>query len=342
MSKSQEWIQFRGDLTVLLSKEEKQVAFYDGSQVKEITDVRPDLMEAFYLIEKGCPLERLYKDLGYFDASLLIQQLRIWGYVTDQKSGKKEEEMYSDQERFYEAVYGSASIRQKISQESIAVIGVGGLGSEILRHLVSAGSEDFFLIDPDVVSVGNLNRQFLFSSDDLGKPKVEIAASAMGKITSKANFKTAQTFITKSDQLEEIFPQDSEPSLIVCCADMPIGDIEIAVIDYCIPRKTTCVFVGMHLDRGYWGPLLGGRDSQERAKEFFFKISKLGRERAAIRGSSSFNNSMLASILADDLIRYLGGVKEPRSLNKLWQVKFEELSTSCLHDFETTKRQCDD
>ena len=65
--------------------------------------------------------------------------------------------------------------QKRLKSASIALIGVGGIGSPAALYLAAAGVGRIGLIDDDVVSLPNLQRQILFTTHDVHKPKVEAA-----------------------------------------------------------------------------------------------------------------------------------------------------------------------
>lgn len=65
--------------------------------------------------------------------------------------------------------------QQRLKAARVLVIGTGGLGCPASIYLAAAGVGHITLVDPDTVSVSNLQRQVLFGEADIGEPKVSVA-----------------------------------------------------------------------------------------------------------------------------------------------------------------------
>lgn len=81
-------------------------------------------------------------------------------------------------ERYYHHIslphFGLAGQR-KVKQSAVLIVGLGGLGSTSALLLASAGVGQLGLIDDDRVKLGNLPRQFLYNTEEIGMPKVTVA-----------------------------------------------------------------------------------------------------------------------------------------------------------------------
>ena len=69
--------------------------------------------------------------------------------------------------------------QQKLKSARVLVIGAGGLGAPLLQYLAAAGIGTIGIADFDVVEASNLQRQVLFSVDDVGRKKVDAAKARL-------------------------------------------------------------------------------------------------------------------------------------------------------------------
>lgn len=69
--------------------------------------------------------------------------------------------------------------QQKLKAARVLIIGMGGLGHPVAQYLAAAGIGTLGLVDNDVVTASNLQRQILFTEADIGKPKTAIAAARL-------------------------------------------------------------------------------------------------------------------------------------------------------------------
>ena len=66
--------------------------------------------------------------------------------------------------------------QQRLKQARIAIVGAGGIGAAVIPALTGAGVGHLTIIDDDIVELSNLQRQPLFSTADVGRPKADLAA----------------------------------------------------------------------------------------------------------------------------------------------------------------------
>lgn len=70
----------------------------------------------------------------------------------------------------------------KLKAARVLVIGAGGLGAPAMLYLAAAGIGTIGIVDDDVVDLSNLQRQVIHATPDIGRPKVESAAEAIGRL----------------------------------------------------------------------------------------------------------------------------------------------------------------
>ena len=86
--------------------------------------------------------------------------------------------------------------QKKILDAHILIIGAGGIGCPAIQYLAAAGIGALTIIDDDVVSLSNLQRQILFTSNDIGKPKVDAAQKFAQKLNPDVDIFTINQRLT--------------------------------------------------------------------------------------------------------------------------------------------------
>ena len=91
------------------------------------------------------------------------------------------------------------NLYQNLENCKVLVVGAGGIGCEVLKTLVLTGFNDIEVIDLDTIDVSNLNRQFLFQKQHVGKSKANVARESAIEFNPEAKIKAYHDSITSPD-----------------------------------------------------------------------------------------------------------------------------------------------
>jgi molybdopterin/thiamine biosynthesis adenylyltransferase len=157
---------------------------------------------------------------------------------------EKQQEMYSRQIMMKDI---GADGQKKLVEASVLIVGCGGLGAPVLYYLTAMGIGHLGLCDGDEVVLSNLNRQVLFTMDDIGKQKAQIASKCLKALnpdlkTSVYDRNMDATFA------KEIIP---EYDIVVDCLDN--FETRFIINDACINIKVPLVHAGIS---EYYGQLM--------------------------------------------------------------------------------------
>ncbi len=90
----------------------------------------------------------------------------------------------------------------KLKQAKVLCIGTGGLGAPLGLYLAAAGVGRIGLVDFDTVDTTNLQRQILFSTNDVGRPKIAAAADRLRGLNPDIQIDTFETRLTSDNALD--------------------------------------------------------------------------------------------------------------------------------------------
>ena len=175
------------------------------------------------MINNNFDLEIIVDFFGILKETSFLNSYKIFLRVVDinlnnirrncedrEQMNKKEKQEFTDE--FYSRQRAmrefSSKEQNKLSNSTIAVVGVGGLGTISSIYLALAGIGKLRLIDQDTIELKNLHRQLLYNPFDLHYPKAEIAAKKLKKlnplvqieaISENINSKNVNTLLKGAD-----------------------------------------------------------------------------------------------------------------------------------------------
>ncbi len=125
--------------------------------------------------------------------------------------------------------------QQKIIDSTVAIVGMGGLGSPIAMYLAASGVGHLILNDFDLVDLSNLQRQILFKSEEVDESKVFAAERTLNALNPEVRVTTINKVL-----------KDSEIAEVVKKADVVVDatdnfDIRFALNQACVKMKTPLV-----------------------------------------------------------------------------------------------------
>ncbi|QQG38630.1 MAG: ThiF family adenylyltransferase [Candidatus Woesearchaeota archaeon] len=130
-----------------------------------------------------------------------------------------------------------------IRKSTVAIVGLGALGSSSAELLTRAGIGKLKIIDRDVIEENNLQRQSLYTEEDIGKVKAETLKKHLKEINSEVQ---VEAFVLDLDYKNvEIL----ESNLVLDCSDNM--DTRYLINEYCVKNNIKWIHASVIGDKGY-------------------------------------------------------------------------------------------
>lgn len=203
-------------------------------------------------------VREVHPDVPDGDVQDALSQLIAAGYVEDIGATPPDEDFSARQQERYRrsmqyfrltdlTARSSPWDCQRILTESrVVLIGLGGTGGAAALALAASGIGQLHCIDSDTVELSNLNRQTLYTEEDLGKSKVDAALARLRRLNSDIDITGEQLHMGSQDDITKAI---DGCDLMALCADRP-DDIRRWA-----NRAALAGGVGW-VDGGYHGPLI--------------------------------------------------------------------------------------
>ncbi|MFQ8805835.1 MAG: HesA/MoeB/ThiF family protein [Alistipes indistinctus] len=127
-------------------------------------------------------------------------------------------------------------MQQALIAARVAVVGAGGLGSAALNYLVAAGVGHLTLIENDTVSLSNLQRQVLYTTADMGRPKAEVAAMRLSRLNPGCDIRVVTDRLTAANAAGLLGGHDA----VVDCTDN--YDARYVIDDFCREAEVLAIY----------------------------------------------------------------------------------------------------
>jgi molybdopterin-synthase adenylyltransferase len=139
----------------------------------------------------------------------------------------------------------------KLLASHVLLIGAGGIGCPAIQYLAAAGVGTISVVDDDVISLSNLQRQILYNEAQIGQPKVDAAGTAVATLNPDVTFRA----------LRQRIDANSSP-LLFDGVDVVIDGSDnfatrLLVNDLCIASKTPLVSAAIGQFHGQIGSFFG-------------------------------------------------------------------------------------
>ena len=114
-----------------------------------------------------------------------------------------------------------------LHKKTVAIFGLGGVGSYVVEGLARSGIGNFILVDGDKVDITNLNRQIIATTKTIGKEKVDVEEERIKEINPNAKIVKFAKFINDIESNIELLNAIKKADYIVDAIDTVSSKIKI-------------------------------------------------------------------------------------------------------------------
>jgi molybdopterin/thiamine biosynthesis adenylyltransferase len=210
----------------------------------------------------------------------------------------------------------------KLKNAKACLLGLGGLGSPTATQLAAIGVGHLRLVDRDVVELANLHRQHLYGVDDVGYPKVEVAAKKLHGLNPYIEIEPLPLYITEDNAEDIVKGMD----VVVDCLDSMTP--RYAINRACVKLGIPYIFAAAITTTGNVSTIIPGKTACLEC--FYGNLDDDKLPRCGVVGVHPSLLGIIASLEASEAVRILTG-KQPLLANKLLYVDLEHMEFNEIH-----------
>ncbi|HEX8305606.1 MAG TPA: ThiF family adenylyltransferase [Jatrophihabitans sp.] len=307
---------------VLDPRESIELADEDGSiaaLLTLLTEGRHDAAGLYHALNPAFPAvsrEDVLDAIGALDELRLIEDRDRTGDLTEDERLRHFSNLAFL--RTFSTLEASAeTMVRRLRDSHVLMLGVGGLGSNVLQNLCGLGVGQLTLVDRDDVEPRNFARQFVYRAQDIGRPKIERAADWVREFDPQIKVRTIRADFTDAASVAEVV-DSTRPDAVCAGVDSP-AEIDQWVNAACVRAGVPFVRGGMMVTEGVIWSVQPGQsaclacptdsdDSSGRVANSLLHQQGVAR----INRGAGPVATLLGSLVSFELLRYLTGFTAPR------------------------------
>jgi adenylyltransferase/sulfurtransferase len=197
--------------------------------------------------------------------------------------------------------------QSKLLSSHVLLIGAGGIGCPAIQYLAAAGVGTISVVDDDIVSLSNLQRQILYTEADIGAAKVDAAGAAVARLNRDVTFRGLKQRIDRSTAADLLNGVDV---VIDGCDNFAT---RLIVNDLCLAAKVPLVSAAIGQFHGQIGTFTGWQDDAPCYRCFVGDAHDPDEcDDCATQGVLGAMCGLMGSFAAMEAIRALTGFGEPQ------------------------------
>jgi molybdopterin/thiamine biosynthesis adenylyltransferase len=206
---------------------------------------------------------------------------------------------------------------RRVRDSHVLVLGVGGLGSNVLQNLCGLGVGRLTLVDRDDVEPRNFARQFVYRAQDIGRPKIERAAEWVREFDPQIEVRTIRADFTDAASVAQVV-ESTRPDAVCAAVDDP-AEIDQWVNAACVRVGVPFVRGGMTVTEGViWSVQPGDSACLACVTDSDDSSGRVANSVLHQQGVARINRgagpvaTLLGSLVSFEILRFLTGFTAPR------------------------------
>lgn len=210
--------------------------------------------------------------------------------------------------------------QRKLKEAKVLIVGVGGLGSPIALYLAGAGVGCIGLVDDDMVSISNLQRQVLYSEKELGKSKAICAAERLSALNSEIRVRHYPTRLTEDNARDLIREYDM---VVDGCDNFATRYL---INDICVEQGKPYVYGAICGFEGQVSVFNYG-DQKKSYRDLYPDEEEMKRMPSPPKGVMGITPAVVGSIEATEVLKVICGFGDVLA-GKLWTIDLRTLQSN--------------